>query len=227
VEDTRIEAALAAAEDAVAAASSLSGTGFWPAVAAVKRQPVQVDRFGERIAVIDQAAFSNWALVKVPIGIGTAAMTAATVAGLALIWWAYYLTGFGASIAFLLGTGTLMVTTHGLAHLVIGRLMGIEFTAWFIGTWLQPQPGVKLDYETYLATPPAKRAWMHASGAITTKLLPFVLVGAAIASGAQGWVTVALLVVGVASIVTDVLWSTNASDWNRFRREMGFAQPSA
>ena len=226
MDDSQIETALAAAEEAVAAGSSLSGTGFWSAVAAVKREPSQIARFGDRIAAIDQAAFSNWALIAVPLGVGTALMVAGTAAGLALIWWAYYLTGLGASIVFLLGTGVLMTTTHGLAHLVVGRLAGISFTAWFIGSWLQPQPGVKVDYRTYLATPPAKRAWMHASGAITTKLLPFALIGAAAASGAQGWVTVALLVIGVATIVTDFLWSTNASDWSRFRREMGFTQPS-
>ena len=226
MDDSQIEAALAAAEESLAAGSSLSGTGFWAAVGALKRQPSLVARFGDRIAAIDQAAFANWALVKVSMGVGTSLMVAGTAAGLALIWWAYYLTGLSASIVFLLGTGALMVTTHGLAHLVVGQLVGIRFTAWFIGSWLQPQPGVKVDYETYLATPPARRAWMHASGAITTKLLPFVLIGAAAASGAQGWVTVALLVIGVVAIVTDVLWSANASDWSRFRREMGFAQGS-
>lgn len=226
MDDAQIEAALAAAEEAVAVGAPLSGTGFWPAVAAVKRDQSRVGRFGERIAAIDQAAFSAWAVVKVPFGIGTALMVAGTMGGLALIWWAYYLTDLTASIVFLLGTGALLVATHGLAHLVVGRLAGIKFTSWFIGSWLQPQPGVKVDYQTYLATPPRRRAWMHASGAITTKLLPFALVGAAAASGAQGWVPVALLVFGVVTIVTDVLWSTNASDWKRYRREMGFAQPS-
>lgn len=226
MDDAQIEAALAAAEEAVATGSSLSGTGFWSAVAAAKRQPPLVERMGERIAAIDQAAFANWALISIALGIGTALMVTATVGGLALIWWAYYLTGLAASVAFLAGTGVLLVTTHGLAHLVVGRLMGIKFTAWFVGTLLQPQPGVKVDYETYLATPPTQRAWMHASGAITTKLLPFALVGAAIASGAQGWVTVALVGIGVVTIVTDIVWSTGASDWKKYRREKSFAQPS-
>jgi hypothetical protein len=226
VDDAQIEAALAAAEEALAAGSSLSGTGYWPAVAAVKRERSQVSRFGDHIAAIDQTAFSNWAVIAVPLRVGTMLMVAATLGGLALIWWAYYLTGFAASVVFLAGTGALLVTTHGLAHLMVGRLVGIRFTAWFIGTWLQPQPGVKVDYRTYLATSPAKRAWMHASGAITTKLLPFALVGAAAASGAQGWVVVALIGIGVVTIITDILWSTTASDWKKYRREMGFAQAS-
>jgi hypothetical protein len=29
---------------------------------------------------------------------------------------------------------------------------------------------------------------------------------------------------GVAALATDVLWSTKASDWKKFRREMSFAQ---
>ena len=84
---------------------------------------------------------------------------------------------------FLLGFGIILVTTHGLTHLAVGTLMGMRFTHWFVGKLTQPQPGVKLDYATYLRAPATSRAWMHASGAIVTKLMPFVFLGAAIAAG--------------------------------------------
>ncbi len=65
---------------------------------------------------------------------------------------------------------------------------------------------------------------MHASGAIVTKVVPFALIGAALASGAPLWVAWALVLVGVATIVTDVVWSTRVSDWKRFKREMSLVR---
>ena len=60
----------------------------------------------------------------------------------------------------------LLGTTHDLAHLVVGRLVGIRFTHWFIDGPTRLQPGLKTDYASYLRTPPHARAWMHASGAL-------------------------------------------------------------
>jgi len=85
------------------------------------------------------------------------------------------------------------------------------------------QPGVKLDYATYLRAPATSRAWMHASGAIVTKLMPFVFLGAAIAAGVPVWVVWALVVIGLVEIAIDIVWSTKKSDWKKFKREMDFA----
>jgi hypothetical protein len=157
---------------------------------------------------------------------GTTLMVAGTLVGLALIWWAYALEGLTAAIAFYLGLGTLLVTTHGLAHLVVGTIAGIRFTSWFIGSITLPQPGVKVDYSTYLRASPMRRAWMHASGAVVTKVIPFALLGAAIAADLPTWAVWVVVAIGLAAIATDILWSTKSSDWKRFRREMEFAQPS-
>jgi len=144
-----IEESLIAAEASVAAGKGLAGTGFWPAVALVKRQPELVDRYAERIAAIDTSAHANWAMLIVPLWLGTISMVIVTVAGLALIGWAYSLDGFPAIVVFFLGTGALLVTTHGLAHLVVGRMNGIRFTSWFLGPLSFPLTGgVKIDYST-------------------------------------------------------------------------------
>ena len=219
-----IEQALSAAETALERGETLRGTGFWPAVAKVKTEPELATRYGDRIASIDQSAFSAWALLTVPIAPGTVLAVFGLAVGLLLIGYAYYLTGLTAVIVFYLGFGALLVTTHGLAHLLVGRLGGIRFTAWFVGSMSRPQPGVKTDYASYLRTPARRRAWMHASGAIVTKLVPFALIGAAIAAGLPAWAVVILPVVGVVSIITDVLWSTQGSDWHKFSREMRLAQ---
>lgn len=225
VEFSPIEEALAEAESAVGDGRGLAGTGFWPAVAKVKRRPELADRYAERIAVIDRTAFENWALIVVGIVGGTVLMVLASLAGIGLIGMAYFVAVDMARVAiFYVGFGILLVTTHGLAHLVAGRLAGIRFTHWFIGTIGRPQPGVKVDYASYLRTDAMARAWMHASGALVTKTIPFLLVGAAVAANLPAWAVWGLVAIGVVSIVTDVLWSTMASDWKKFSRERAVAQ---
>lgn len=224
VETSAIEEILAAAERSLAAGQGLSGTGFWDAVDRVKRSPELVERYAEQISVIDERAHRQWALLVVPLGVGTMLMGGATLLGLGAIWWSYLLEGLAAVIVFVVGTGILLVATHGLAHLVVGRLLGMRFTSWFMGKITQPQPGVKVDYAVYLRTPPARRAWMHASGAIFTKLVPFLLIGAAVAADLPVWAIWVLVGIGVAALVTDLAWSTRNSDWKRFRREMAIAQ---
>jgi hypothetical protein len=95
---------------------------------------------------------------------------------------------------------------------------------WFVGSVRRPTPGIKLDYSTYLRTPARRRAWMHASGAILTKLVPLVGLGVGWVMDAPTWSLVALGALAVVQIITDVLWSTKSSDWKKFNREMGLAR---
>lgn len=224
VAPTSIEDSLNRAGKAVEAGEGLSGTGFWQAVAEVKRHPELTDRYAPEIASIDARAHRDWALLVLPLWLGTTLAVLATLVGLALVWWCYFLDGFAAGAALLIGTGVLLGATHGLAHLVVGRMVGIRFTCWFVGRIRQPQPGVKVDYATYLATPARSRAWMHASGALVTKAIPILLIGAAVAADVPLWALVVLVVLAVGQIITDALWSTRASDWKKFKREMAFAQ---
>ncbi|HLF43092.1 MAG TPA: hypothetical protein VJA46_06140 [Acidimicrobiia bacterium] len=226
MDDAEITETLHIAEVAVKAGEPLGPTGFWRAVAAVKADPALIEEHADRIGVIDSTAFRNWALMTVPLWIGNLVMIGGTLLGLALVGWSYSLGGTGAAIAFLLGFGAILVATHSLGHLLVGSWFGIRFTRWFIGTFRRPQPGVKLDYASYLRAPARSRAWMHASGAVVTKIVPFALIGAALAAAVPSWVIWVLLVVGIGQIVTDALWSTNASDWKKYLREMRFAQSS-
>jgi len=213
------------ARRSVEAGGGLGDTGFWKLVGAIKRDP-GLHRLIDDVAEIDQKAFRNWAFLTVPLALGTSLMVLGTVVGLVLVTVAYQVEGVWSGVWILAGTGVLLVTTHGLAHLVVGTAVGIKFTYWFIGKISQPQPGVKTDYSTYLRTPARSRAWMHAAGATATKLIPFLMVGAALAAGVPAWATWALVTVGVATVITDILWSTKASDWKKFQREMAFAQDS-
>lgn len=192
----------------------------------MKAAPELAERYAERAAVIDRKAFENWASLTIPIGVGTAMAIAATLAGLLAVAWSYSLDGLAALLVFTVGFGAILTTTHGLGHLVVGRIRGMRFTHWFVGQLARPQPGVKVDYATYLIASAQSRAWMHASGALVTKFVPFLLVGAAFYAGLPGWYVWGLVALGVGMIVTDVLWSTKSSDWKKFKREMAFAQLS-
>ena len=223
MERQEVEEALSAAQQAVAAGGSLAGTGFWKAVAIVKRHPGLVDRYASRIAEIDRRAFEGWALFTLGAAMGTALMVLATLVGVALVIWSHGLPDPWNGLVLLgAGGGILVATTHGLGHLVVGRLAGIRFTHWFIGSLSRPQPGVKVDYRTYLRASPRSRAWMHASGALVTKLVPFVILLLALSSDFPSWAGWLLAAQGVLQVVTDAVWSVKLSDWKKFRREMSY-----
>ena len=224
MEPQGIESVLAAAEERVSRGESLAGTGFRRVVQEVKKSPEMAERYADRIARIDEAAFRRWPLLVVPVVPGTLLALVAVAVGLGLVAWTYRLVEQGddvpAVIAFFAGFGALVASTHGLGHLVVGRLLGIRFTSWYVASPTRPQPGVKIDYASYLRSTRVRRAWMHAAGALVTKVVPFALIGAARASGLPGWVTWALVGIGVVMILTDVFFSTKKSDWSRVLREM-------
>jgi len=225
VSPAEIDAALDAAEAAVAGPKPvvLRGTGYWQVVAALKRDRVLADRYADRVGAIDQAAFRSWAPIVVPFWLGTILAVVGTIAALALVGLAYGAAEPWNGIAFLAGTFGLIVATHGLAHLVVGSVFGINFTLWFAG-FRQPQPGIKTDYATYLRASARNRAWMHAAGAILTKSIPVLLIPSALIAGVPFWTVASLIVLGVAQVFTDVFWSVRVSDWSKYRREMAIAR---
>lgn len=226
MDDHSVEGTLAACEHTLAAGApvDLGASGFWRAVAATKRRPDLVARFADRIARIDRAAFERAVPLRVPATLGAAVLVAGAAAGLGLLAVAPALDHPLRDLAVLAGAAALDGVTHGLAHLAIGAAVGIRFTHAFVQLPKKPQPGFKIDYATYLRTPARARAWMHASGAIATKLTPFAVLLYGLAIGVEGWVVGALLALGALQIATDLLFSVKTSDWKKFKREMKLAR---
>ena len=129
-----------------------------------------------------------------------------------------------AGIALLVAAGAWSVSLHDLAHWAVGRLARIRFVAYFFGGPFPPRPGLKTDYATYLRASPIARARMHASGALATKVAPFVALAFWWATEAPAWAAWAIAALGVLQIVTDVLFSTKTSDWKRVKRERRIAR---
>jgi hypothetical protein len=249
-----VDEALTRAEDALTSRRSLRGTGFWSAVDEVKRDPALIERYADRIATIDLRAFELGVKLRVPAAVGLAALALLSAFG---VWAvvvarrgcrfcdgpasnvlleridtsgvhidAYGWRGF-VPVAFLVGFGALLIGTHSLTHWIVGRLLGIRFTHVFLGGPPPPRPGMKTDYATYLRASSAARAWMHASGAIVTKLVPFALLPVSLSlDTGWPWLTWILLAVGVLQIVTDVFLSTKVSDWKKVKRELRIARSS-
>ena len=217
-----IEQALQASERALEGAGrpDLRATGFWRAVAAVKRDRGLVDRYADRVARLDRAAFLRATPVVLPASVGVALLAAGLVAGAVAT---AYARAFGSPIRdllYLAGVAALLGASHSLAHFVTGSAAGIRFTHFFSAPPLRPQPGFKTDYASYLRTPARARAWMHASGAIVTKAIPFIALPFAADAGVAPLTMWALLAFGALQVATDALWSVRASDWKKFRREM-------
>ncbi len=228
VDDRRIDDVLAACERSLAGAEKvdLRALGFWRAVEAVKRDRALVERYADRIARIDRGAFLRSVPLVFPAPVGVVLLTLGTVAGVVLVVAALALPALWRDLALLAGAGALIGATHGLAHYVVGGLFGMRFTHWFSLPPKKPQPGFKIDYATYLRVSATSRAWMHASGAIVSKLVPFVVLVLALVAGAEPWTLWILLAIGLVQLVTDALFSVRASDWKKFRREMRAARAS-
>jgi len=218
-----IDEALDRAESAVRDGHGLSGTGFWPAVAQLRQNSVLAVRYGGRVADIDRRAFEQGVRMRLPIGVGAGALTLGTLLGVAAVVVAARLEHVPQAIVLLAGFVLLLLSTHALAHLVVGRLFGIGFTHVFVAG-RPPEPGVKIDYASYLRTPPMRRAVMHASGAVVSKIVPFALIPVAMRMDAWPGVSWILAAIGVISIFADVFLSTKVSDWKRFRRELRAAR---
>lgn len=218
----------------------LKRLGFWRAVGAVKRDRALVDRYADRIGAIDRRSFERRVPLRFPAALGVVVDVFQLALGIALIALTMPPSATGSpaplelvpvwrtppwrELVFLAGMGAILVASHTLTHWIFGTLAGIRFTHWFAVPPFKPQPGFKTDYASYLRTRAVSRAWMHASGAIVTKLVPFAAYPFALQAELDPWAIWLILGIGVIQIATDALWSVKASDWKRFRREMRAAR---
>jgi hypothetical protein len=205
--------------------TDLSALGFWRLVKRVKLSPEAVERYGEQVGRIDAVAFQQGVSRRFPVWLGNAVLTAGMAAGaLAIVFALRVSSPLLAGLALVAAGGLWSVSSHDLAHWLVGRLVGIRFTDYFIGGPPPPRPGLKTDYASYLRTPAEHRAWMHASGALATKVSPFLPLLFWSASGASVWSALVLLAIGALMIVSDLVFSVRSSDWKKVLRERAIAR---
>jgi hypothetical protein len=217
----------------------LSGLGFWRLVRRVKLEPALARHWAEDVGRIDRLAFESRVRPRFPVWFGNAVLLVGVGVSITLAWLGLEIAGDdpSSSLAGLLvlaaGVG-LSGAVHDLGHWLVGRLAGMRFVAYFLDGPLRVQPGLKVDYATYLRVTAERRAAMHAAGAVASKLAPFALFAWVYVvhrrAGSEllpEWSLWGLLGFGVLQIVTDAVWSTKRSDWKRVRRERAIARAAS
>ncbi len=229
--------------------TDLSRQGFWRLVDQVKTEPRLAHHWAEVVGRIDRKAYESRFRPRFPVWFGNLVLLTGTIVLAALVPVALALAegtdpprfgpftgveprfdrarpGWG-GLLILVAAGGLAVTVHAPAHWVAGRLAGIRFLGYFLDGHLRIQPGLKVDYATYLRATPTARAAMHAAGAVATKVAPFAVFAPAYIRHAgmnygllPSWSLWAVLGLGALQIVTDIVWSTRFSDWKKVRREL-------
>ncbi len=218
----RIEAAVDAGD------TDLRTLGFWKLVGGIERDAEDSDRWAEQIARIDQTAFRAGIGLRAPIWVGNSVLLAGVVVGALSVAVSRATSDRTvAGVALVVAGVVWSVSVHCPTHWAVGRLVGIRFTDYFLGGPFPPRPGLKIDYRSYLRTDPSARAVMHASGAIATKLAPFVALGFWQSTVAPWWSAVLLLGLGVLQVLTDLLFSVRSSDWKKVKRERAVARARA
>jgi hypothetical protein len=206
--------------------NDLGRLGFWRLLERLKRDPTLADRWADEAGRIDRTVFERRVRLRFPTRLGNAALLAGTGVGAAGIVVSLRADDpTVAGIGLLVAAGAWSVSVHGLAHFAVGWARGIRFTDYFFKPGeLPPRPGIKTDYATYLRATPSARASMHASGAIATKLAPFVALAFYPASNAPPWAAWLVVALGIGQIATDVLFSAKTGDWSKVTRERAFAR---
>lgn len=180
-------------------------SNFWRLVARVKKDSALIERYADRIGETDQKIFRG----RVPFTLGIGAGNFIEVVGLGvgaavLIGGSRYLGAYGWAspiIAALLFS----ITLHPLAHYLVGRLVGIRFTFYFLDGPIKIEPTLKIDYATYLRASPGKRALMHLSGAFATTTSPLLVLLIAFFLGAPKLSLVALAALFLFFLSTELI----------------------
>ena len=215
----RIEAAVAEGE------TDLAALGFWRLLSKVKRDPVLSSHWAEAAGRIDRVAFESRVRLRFPIWFGNAVLVGATAAGVAAVIIAVQTTSpMVAGLALVFAAADWSASVHGLAHWLAGRAARIRFTSYFFDRLFPPTPGLKTDYATYLPASPEARAWMHASGAIASKIAPLVALAFWPATVAPVWAALVIAAYTLVLIVIDVIYSVRYSDWKKERSELRVAR---
>ncbi|MGH2676844.1 MAG: hypothetical protein ACRDHB_00605, partial [Actinomycetota bacterium] len=160
--------------------TALAELGFWRLVRRVKAEPRLAEHWADQIGRIEDQAFRRRVPFRVPVWVGNTLLLAGTAVLIAAVPWSLALArgdheSVLAGLIAVVAAGGLNETLHDPAHRVVGRLGGIRFSAYFLDGPTRIQPALKIDYASYLRASPGARAWMHAGGAIVSKVAPFAV----------------------------------------------------
>lgn len=127
-------------------------------------------------------------------------------------------------ISFLIGAALILVVTHPLAHIFIGRLYGIKIIKAYLGGVAKFEPTVIADFLTYFSAGPKQRRNYHAAGSITTVLTSLIIFLIVLFLSYSFYIKILALIIFIAILLTDVFFSPKYSDWKRARKELKYKE---
>jgi hypothetical protein len=143
--------------------TDLRELGFWRLVGLIKRDDDAIERHADQVGRIDAKAFRAGVRFRLPVWLGNAVLLTQVLAGIVCaalavaiaspapnpVWSALLLVG---------AAGVWSVGVHSPTHWVVGRLVGIRFTDYFLGGPVPKRPSLKTDYASYLRAAPLARS---------------------------------------------------------------------
>src|SRR5919106_65071 len=143
--------------------SDLGALGFWRLVRQIKQDPALSHHWAEEVGRVDRAAFERRVRPRLPVWFGNAVLLVGSAVLVALVPVAVALASDASSpepvlpgLMLLVAAGGLAVTLHDPAHWLVGRLSGIRFDCYFLDGPFRIQPGIKVDYASYLPAAPGR-----------------------------------------------------------------------
>ncbi len=192
-----------------------SGKDFWAIVNQVKKDRINDDALLEQIENISQRRFGEKVHFTLSVPAGNLLEIVLTLSAVVLALqvssdWMLYISAL-----------ILMTTLHPLSHYIIGSLLGIRFTHYYLNGPARIEPTLKIDYFSYLKASGKRRALMHVSGVVGTVAAPLIVALIALNNGANAIATNLFIFFWIL-IVFELLTSTKIGDLMRARREYGY-----
>lgn len=139
---------------------------LWKIVKEIKSSKELTEEFADQVGEIDQRAFLRKVRLRISANLGIAILllwaalsiiplllpSSPAIKGMRLIFAGIFLT-------------TLL---HGPSHFVVGRLLGIRFTYFFLNGPMKIEPTLKTEYATYLRVPSRQRVLFHLCAPVMT-----------------------------------------------------------
>ncbi len=195
--------------------NNYSQAAFLDIVKRIKKEKINDDELLEKIETISRKRFKERVSFTLGVTSGNLLEGALTIAAIALVFWV------NSFWIFYVIALVLMTTLHPLSHFLIGRLVGIRFTHYYLNGPARIEPTLRIDNFSYLKISGKKRALMHVSGVVGTVAAPLFVCAIAIYKGAND-AAMNLFIIFLLLIVFELLTSTKIGDLMKAKREYGF-----
>jgi len=183
---------------------NLKTSGFWRMVNEAKRNRDIALQYADRLGEIDRLVFEK-TVPAFSINPGLISLLIVSIISIYMVFLGGPFTILSAII--------LYFTIHPLAHYLVGRACGINFTHMFFNGPLKMEPNIKVDYSTYLLASAPARATMHLSGIASSLLAVLLITIHVYLSSVDGMVRLAIYIWFAVILVSEVvIILTNITD---------------